>query len=576
MNKGKITFALLSMVSLMTLASCGEPLKESDEGYVMTITSPNGTEIKYTADDLFQDYKGNATGVARFYEAVVEVIIRNEMNQPDNAGQLAEINQKAENRVDGVKETAKSNADTNKSKYKDELEKLLGSYNVEELDELKDKFAYELMKEKVQENFYDDNKDEMLSGSNDYTGYLDSKLPYHVKHILVKVSDASTELYNGNISEQEARNITSVIKRLAIRQNNETFGDVAREASEDSGSAANFGDLGIMSKSTGFVNEFKLGVYAYDALYNQHPEAVANAAKLSVPTDVSAYLTTLGLGEIPYEAALKIETFASVTKDASGDRVNEGDSKYFPRNVYFNKFFNKHNVSIITPTKVNGDADAGYEALTGFQAVTELGGKKALVDEDGKVILAVRAGTGSGDSGYQGIHFIVVERSALIENANSITLEDYYTTEIPGTSTFPKDGSNNELITYVNFMKTTTKIYKERSETITNEIKQFDTMLQARIFEKLSAAQAVTFVDNELEAAILNYIDVTRASNAFSEELNYDENWRTYIRYLEYQDWQRQRLVPEVCAEKFATSDTAPEYQAIDINTGVKGVCYVK
>jgi len=570
MNKGKLTLALLSMVSLLTLASCGDPLEENTDGYVMTITSPSGSTIHYTTDDLFSQYKGNATGVAKFYEAVVEVVIRNEMNQPENAGQLADIMDQADNRVDGVKETAQSNADANKSKYKDELEALFQSYNVADEAELKDYFAYDLMKTKVQDNFYDDNKQEMLLGSTDYDGYLDTKLPYHVRHILVKVSDSSTDIYDGAITEQEARNVSSVIKRLAIRQNDETFGDIAREASEDEGSAANFGDLGIMSKSTGYVNEFKLGVYAYDALYNQNLGVVANADKLAVPADAATFLNNLGLGEIPYQAALKLEETADITKDVNGDKVNNGDSKYYPRNIYFNKFFNKHNVSIITPTNTDGSANLAYEAMTGFQAVAELGGQKALVDEDGKVILAVRAGTGSGTSGYQGLHFIVVERSALVETSTSgVTLEDYYTTEIPGTSTFPKDISDKELITYVNFMKTTTKIYKERSETITNEIKGFDSMLQARIFEKLSAAQGVTFVDADLEATITNYIDVQRTSNAFSEQLNYEENWDTFIRYLEYQEWQRGRLIAETCAENFQNADLALEYQA-------GGVCYVK
>jgi hypothetical protein len=536
----------------------------------MTITSPNGTEIHYTADDLFNQYKGNASGVAKFYEAVVEVVIRNEMNQPGKAGQLAEIMEKAENRVDGVKETARSNADNNKTKYKDELESQFETYGVEDLDELKDHFAYQLMKEKVEENFYDDNKQEMLMGAVDYEGYLDAKLPYHVRHILVKVSDQSTNIYDGAITEQEARNIASVIKRLAIRQNSETFGDIAREASEDTGSAANFGDLGIMSKATSFVNEFKLGVYAYDAIYNQDANVVANAAKLNVPGDSETFLTTLGLGEIPYEAALLLNDTADIVKDSNGDKVNDGDAKYYPRNIYFNKFFNKHNVSVITPTNTDGSANAAYEAMLGFQNVAELGGKKALVDEDGKVILAVRAGTGSGDSGYQGLHFIVVERSALVEtSASGVTLEDYYTTEIPNTTSFPKDGSDNDLITYVNFMNTTTKIYKERSETIANEIKGFDTMLQARIFEKLSTAQAVTFADSDLEDAIRNYIAVTRADNAFSEDLNYEQTWDTFVRYLEYQEWQRQRLIDETCAETFLDADTAPEYQS-------GGVCYVK
>jgi hypothetical protein len=63
MNKGKLTLSLLSVTALLVLASC-DPLVKSDDGYVMTITSPNGTEIHYTADDLFNQYKGNASGVA--------------------------------------------------------------------------------------------------------------------------------------------------------------------------------------------------------------------------------------------------------------------------------------------------------------------------------------------------------------------------------------------------------------------------------------------------------------------------------------------------------------------------------
>jgi hypothetical protein len=246
------------------------------------------------------------------------------MNQPEKAGQLAEIMEKRTTGSMGSRKRHVATPTNNKTKYKDELEDQFDTYGVEDLDELKDYFAYQLMKEKVEENFYDDNKQEMLMGAVDYEGYLDAKLPYHVRHILVKVSDQSTNIYDGAISEQEARNIASVIKRLAIRQNAETFGDIAREASEDTGSAANFGDLGIMSKATSYVNEFKLGVYAYDAIYNQNAEVVANAAKLEIPADSETFLTNLGLGAIPYEAALLLNETADIVKDANGDKVNDG------------------------------------------------------------------------------------------------------------------------------------------------------------------------------------------------------------------------------------------------------------
>ena len=89
----------------------------------------------------------------------------------------------------------------------------------------------------------------------------------------MKVSAAGSDLYNGRITEAEAKKLYAVANRLAIQRNGETFGEVAREMSED-GSKEQFGDLGIMSKATSFVNEFKLGIYAYDSVFNQNAEVV--------------------------------------------------------------------------------------------------------------------------------------------------------------------------------------------------------------------------------------------------------------------------------------------------------------
>ncbi len=197
-----------------------------------------------------------------------------------------------------------------------------------------------------------------------------------------------------------------------------------------------------------------------------------------------------------------------------------------------------------------------------------MGGQTVLTDEDGKVILVVRAGTGSSDSGYQGVHFIVVERSALVDTKNGVSLEDYYTTEIPDSADFPQVGGE-DAITYVNFMNTTTKVYKERSQTVEDEIKGFDSMLDAHIYEKLVASQAVVIHDETVRNAVANYISVTRAGIAFDAEFNYDQSWETYTRYLKLQEWQRTRLIPEVCAVNYTNAATSLDYQ-------VGGACYVQ
>jgi hypothetical protein len=565
MNRTKMTIATLALVSLVSLSACADVVTENPDGLVVTITGKDGETFGYSADELFGQYRGNQTGVARFVEAITEVVIRNEINQEDAATTALrnEILGKAENRVDGVKEQARSNADANNSNYNDELDILLGSYDVEDLEELKDYFAYQLMQEEVEDRFYDSNKEGFVTGDDFGPGYLDERLPYHVKHILVRVSAAGGDLYNGRITSAEAKKLYSVGQRLANQFNGETFGEIAREMSEDTGSAANFGDLGIMSKATSFVNEFKLGLYAFDSVFNELSEVQNNAEKLEVPTDAISFMDDLGLDRIPFDAFNLLNEYADITKDTNGDPVNNNDPLYYPRNIVFNQYFNRHNVSVIVPTD-----GSQQSALPGFNAVDELGGEEVLTDEAGRVILAVRAGTGSGEGGYQGIHFIVVERSALIETINGVSLEDYYTTEIPGTSNYPKDPETGEdLVTFVNYKVTTTANYKERAETVNTEIRNFDAHFNFRMLSYLIANQDVTFLDEDLESAVLNYMRVTRESAQFDADFQSENNWNSFIEFLEYQEFQRERLIDETCAENYLVDNDG----VYDIG----GLCYV-
>ncbi len=565
MNRTKMTIATLALVSLVSLSACSNAVTENPNGFVVTITGKDGETFGYSADDLFGQYRGNQTGVARFVEAITEVVIRNEINQEDAATTALrnEILGKAENRVDGVKEQARSNADANNSNYNDELEILLGSFDVEDLEELKDYFAYQLMQEEVEDRFYDSNKEGFVIGDDFGPGYLDERLPYHVKHILVRVSAAGGDLYNGRITSAEAIRLFDVGQRLAKQFNNETFGAIAVALSDDDGSARNFGNLGIMSKATSFVNEFKLGLYAFDSVFNQVSEVQDNAEKLEVPTEAIEFIEDeIGLTEIPFNAFELLNTYADVTKKANGDSVNNNDPLYYPRNIIFNKYFNRHNVSVIVPSSVE------HYDLPGFNAVDELGGDVVLTDELGRVILAVRAGTGSGEGGYQGIHFIVVERSALIDTINGVSLEDYYTTEIPGTSNYPKDLQTGEdLKTFVNFKNDTIANYKEVAETVRSEIRNFDPHFNFRMLRYLIDNQGVTFVDENLELALFNYMRVTEESAQFDADFQSENNWNSFIEYLEFQEYQRDRLILETCAENYLV-DEAGVYD-------IGGLCYV-
>jgi hypothetical protein len=566
MNRTKFAIASFALATLVTLSACSNPVTENSDGFIITMKDKDGVVTGYSADTLFGQYQNNEFGVSKFVESVTELVIRNQINQnnPTSNALRDEILRKADISVDGVKETARTNASTNGTNYNDELETLFESYNVEDLEELKDYFAFRTMKQEVEDRFFDDNKESFLKGDDFGPGYLNELLPYHVKHILVKVSAAGTDLYNGRISETEARKLFAVANRLAIQQNGETFGEVAREMSDD-GSKEQFGDLGIMSKATGFVNEFKLGVYAYDAVFNQNTEVVSKADSLNVPETAADFFDDLGLATIPFHAFVSLNEFASVTKDQNGNPVNNNDSLYFPRNIIFNEYFNRHNIAVVTPESRGGGGNYIYN---GFRNVADLGGQRVLTDENGKVILVVRAGTGSGESGYQGIHFIVVERSALVNIQNGVSLDKYYTTEIPGTPNYPK-ANGQELVTFVNFNMTTQANYKTRSETVKNEIRNFDQFFNFRMLRQLIEEQEVNFVDQDLEDAVLRYMDVTRRSAAFDQELQELNTWNSYIEFLEYQEFQRQRLIDEDCAYAYLSSNTGGIYS-------LGGICYVQ
>jgi hypothetical protein len=324
----------------------------------------------------------------------------------------------------------------------------------------------------------------------------------------------------------------------------------------------------------------------------------------------SDYVSVTGsstIGTIPYEAFLRLEQYSDVTKDDDSYLVNEGNAFFYPRNVVFNKYFNRHDISVVTPNSlvagtINGEKvddenfvgvyNASYAALAGFQYVPGLNldvngdstvnsDDKVLTTKDGKVVLAVRGGT-SGDSGYQGFHFIVVERSAFDDTTNNVSLSEYYTTYYPGQSKYPLytsddpqyvEDANNYKPTYVNFLDQQVKDYKSRAESVEGEIKGFDANLKYYIYEKLASEQKIQFNDEltylntsgqevtiDLAATIDNWIKATRDQADYNTRVSWEETWEQYVEFLAQQNALRVsgKLLSETCALEYqSTAKTA-------------------
>ena len=209
-----------------------------------------------------------------------------------------------------------------------------------------------------------------------------------------------------------------------------------------------------------------------------------NLLSPNIPESVINTLTDFGVSWIPYDIILELEKVKDQTT-ANGVTVNDNDEDYYPRNIYFNKYFQNRNVAFITDEALLNDSQLGYytsdyssfkgdnwtnvgmdkrnDKVSGntvysdineeghyitsgvqsinlddtqksnFQEITINGvTKNVLCDQNGNPIMVVR-----NQESSSGIHFIVIERSAFDttgateEEPYKATIEEYYAPVTP-------------------------------------------------------------------------------------------------------------------------------------------------
>ncbi len=695
-----LSAAFLSAVALMSCSS----LVKSKSGVVLVVDG-----VEYTAEDLFNDQKTPAAAEAKF-NAVYKVAVRAYFKEgKPGFADMAEVTNDTKIKISEQKSQAQSNADKNGTSYDEEWQKILDSNNVDDEQGLYDKFEYDFQKEKFENKLYDNNYDvlrkggklhekdkEPLSTLEDVPGYLTNKAPYHIKHILIKLANAKAgDGVNAEISAEEAEKISGVIQALAGNKDGtvKSFEQISDLYNEDDSAKENHGSLGIMSKDTSFVNDFKLGIYLYESFFSSSTQGDISSdpydgksakkalnldLKVATETDTAAYYANeiatggtkqelldptmgggatpqyTGIGQIPYEEALNLGKFAhdDFSKieiknrfEQAGIKTDEVSAKYFPRNVIFNKYFNKHNIMVITPneaptatkTSITYTADGkirtgSFDSYRGTFNDTKYGqlpgfnfksgnsnenekrakdddillkdfyndndtatntNKKVLRDNNGRVVLVFHSGTGdsSSNDAYQGIHFVVIERSPFIgteydtkdgtvDQNYKTDLEEYYTEFYPeqpgGNHPKYKDGADKgkDKHTFVNYINgEETKALKERSNTVKSELKKCTERLDTYVYDYLMKTGDIHFNDDpkvpiakEIETSITDWIKLTRSSQEKKKERTWNETWQTYYLSLKAQCEQRKeelsdgavhsRLIPEICAYVFNGSNT--------------------
>ena len=624
---GKNVALALTLFSSVALSSCG--IKEKED-FVLdyTYTDPTTGNVvtkEITAQNILDRYinRQGSTSVEAYYNTIYEVALRTEFSENGRFYDRATyINNKVDTSIKEEKDKA-NNADKS---WEDYLTENLG-YNDSEMStaekeaELRLDKEISFMKEEVNDKFYETFKQwnpekdtatteeinlyNMVYGEN---GYIKTKLPYHVRDILIKV-DASADNYTtGEITSTNAKDLYDLIMELTkSKAGTNTYSDIASKYSDDttSGSVTSdnlaFGEH-LMDLDTSFINEFKLGVYTYDSLFNNATKNNSLKENFLMPTDVEDDLTSIGVRYIPIEAVALLNEYKDIEKykdPTSGQEltVNEGLKKYYPRNIIFNKYFNSHNISFIVNEKVDSSdpsnsytlTDTGVEVksdidTTGnykysntkyfadgssedlhFQKIDGLE-KEVLCDEKGNPIIVSRSETSNA-----GIHFVVIEKSALEDQSSAdVKLNEYYAPVSPilqngqdsdgnpyYNSNFPTDSNGNQLSTFVNgSINTNVEGYNKRVNVIKDKFESYtSTKKSFQIFEWITENKYKA--NNEVvQRKIEQYIDYSIANVDLSNETSLNNSWISYDTTLSEQENQRKLgLIPETCAIHFGESE---------------------
>lgn len=613
----KKRLTILSAVSLMTLTAltgCGKGYSY-DDGVMVYV---NGTA--YTTDELFDKFYNldESQGVSAYYNALYDVAIEACIKKDQDM--VNSVTNDLDDFLDGCETTAKTNGTTKA----EEVEKALDTKGFETIEEYEDSLYLTAKTNKAKSEFTSDTQYE----DNFIPNMVENFAPYHPRHILVKFSSSSSEsLYQGSISDTDAQSLSSIISRIA---NGESFGSVAADSDDNSGSPSemasslNFGDTSIMTTQTSFVSEFKYGIYTYDQFFNTALTSEAKASQLSTcfssdadnVADYTSLLKTQGDDEayaygIPYSAVLGLNYYYNKTTANNGLSVTDAQEYNYPRNVIYNNYFNNHGLSFIyldnPSTESNGDANESkyytadmYSALNSvssssvshfdssssnvsgiinnLQAFTEadgtthttgvkkIGEHKVLVDELGHPIMATRAGTGSGDSGYQGIHLIVVQKDPYTTSESDMCA--YYTLDKPSTST-----SDDTLgTTYVGFVNSDSRsIYNDRVSALKTAVDS--TQLHTdydRFYYFLNKATSgnndngikIT-VNSDIMDAVNAYIATKEGTTDESTKRTYEASWKTYTQKLSIFSDYSSRIEPMSGIAAFLNNDIDAYNQSI-------------
>jgi len=420
MKKRWLSLIVLFCLSIGLVSGCK---KETGPVDALNI---NGSDVvlkvgekKYTADELFADMLDSGVGAEAAYERILRMVVENSV--PVDANMTASW----ELMLDAFEEEVETTAASSGISEKEARKQLLTEDGYASIEEMKEEYLYSVRLSKLQDNYWDEVRDTY------FDAYLNERLPYYVKHVLVKTSyTAARGPYSSIIASSDATALYKVYEMLA---NDNKFSYIMNQLSEDNQGDNSSAATGIgyhMDMTTNFVTEFLHGVLVFDALLKGKTSEVVGiteAASLYTTNTADSYdfgvinasdIVAMGKGDNATSSSYKgINTYERAT-DAESDSVSSIQSVYgsidalYSRTIIFNQKFNNPGISVIaydleeenTPDNVTALIINGVE-------------KKVLTDENGNIVFVVCA---KGSSSDLWVHFLTINVSPFdtFENTN--------------------------------------------------------------------------------------------------------------------------------------------------------------
>ena len=99
MKKSKLSIGLVtSFVAAMALTACGSAVTK-DDSKVVNFKGYGDEELSVLTDEIYEDYMHGSAGISKYYDQVMEVLIRNAFAKDP----------KGESSLKGIKKNSKPN-----------------------------------------------------------------------------------------------------------------------------------------------------------------------------------------------------------------------------------------------------------------------------------------------------------------------------------------------------------------------------------------------------------------------------------------------------------------------------------